>query len=412
VRLTPLGPLMLESAEFEAPLLETPFSARSLPRRGGDEVQAEVAVLGGGLMGLCSALFLARDGVDVLVIERDEAGMAASTANAGSLHAQLLSYDFEEDGPEDGGPAGHMLRLAPQSIALWKEIAAEAGEDLGIRTEGGLMVADSDVAMRWLRKKSEMERRLGIESHVLGANELRNLAPAISERMVGADFVPAEGYGDPLRGTIAVSQLALKAGVRVMRGTEARGVAREGSRWVLRSERGEVRAGKVVNAAGPWAGVVGRMVGLKLPVSPTVQQVIVTEPVPERITRHLMAYAKRHLSLKQQASGGFLIGGGWFGEVDPASGRTRNVRRSIEGNLWVGGEVLPVLRGLHFIRAWTGLSPVTDRAPILGEASGYPGFFNVVSGNGYTLAPILGRMTAEAIQGKAVDPRYTLARFG
>ncbi|MBV8457678.1 MAG: FAD-binding oxidoreductase, partial [Acetobacteraceae bacterium] len=349
---------------------------------------------------------------DVLVIERDEAGMAASTANAGSLHVQLLSSDFGEDGPEDGGPAGHMLPLAPQSIALWKEIAAEAGEDLGIRTEGGLMVADSEPAMRWLRKKSEMEQQLGIESHVLGTNELRNLAPAISERMIGADFVPAEGYGDPLRGTMAVLKLALKAGVRIMQGTEAQGLAREGSSWVVTTSRGEVRAGKVVNATGPRAGAIGGMIGLRLPVRGTVQQVIATEPVPQQMTRHLIAYAKRHLSLKQQPSGGFLVGGGWFGEVDPATGRTRNLRRSVEGNLWVCGQVLPALRALHFIRSWTGLSPVTDRAPILGEAPGVPGFFNVVSGNGYTLAPILGRLTAEAVQGRRVDPRYTLTRFG
>ena len=69
--------------------------------------------------------------------------MAASTANAGSLHAQLLSYDFNEETPEDGGPAAHTLPLAPRSIALWKEIAAEAGESLGIRQDGGLMLASN-----------------------------------------------------------------------------------------------------------------------------------------------------------------------------------------------------------------------------------------------------------------------------
>ena len=134
-------------------------------------------VIGGGLAGLCTAYYLAKDGADVLLVERDEAGMAASTANAGSLHVQLLSYDFDDDTPEDGGPAAHTLPLAPRSIALWKEIAAEAGEDLGIRTEGGLMLAESAAGMDWLRRKSAMERRWGIESHVLGANELRDLAP-------------------------------------------------------------------------------------------------------------------------------------------------------------------------------------------------------------------------------------------
>ncbi len=101
----------------------------------------------------------------------------------------------------------------------------------------------------------------------------------------------------------------------------------------------------VVNAAGPWAARIGRMVGLDLPVTGTVQQVIVTEPAPP-LTRHLIAVANRHLSLKQQASGGFLVGGGWFGGFDPETGRTRNLRRNIEGNLWVCGQVLPALHGL------------------------------------------------------------------
>ena len=412
LRPTQAATLMFEAPEFEAPLLDPPALPVRLHRvaPAASVAQADVAVIGGGLAGLCSALFMARDGRDVVVLERDEAGMAASTANAGSLHVQLLSYDFEPGGPGDGGPAAHTLPLAPRSIALWKEFAAEAGEDLGIRQEGGLMVADNPADLEWLRQKSAMERRSGIESHVLGANELRALAPALSDRMIGADFVPAEGYGDPLRGTITVLKLARDAGVRVLTGAEVHDVARDGTAWRIETAKGTVRAAIVVNAAGPWSSVIGRMVGLNLPVTGTVQQVIVTEPVPP-MTKHLIAYAHRHLSLKQQASGGFLVGGGWFGGVDEATGRTRNLRRSIEGNLWVCAQALPVMHGLHFIRSWTGINPAIDRAPIVGEAPGLPGFFNVVSANGYTLGPILGRLTADAVRGVAPDPRYTLQRF-
>jgi glycine/D-amino acid oxidase-like deaminating enzyme len=89
------------------------------------------------------------------------------------------------------------------------------------------------------------------------------------------------------------------------------------------------------------------------------------------------------------------------------------VRRSIEGNLWVCGRVLPALHGLTMIRAWTGINPAIDRAPILGAAPGVPKFYNTVTANGYTLGPIVGRMTAEAIlHGEAIDPRYRLERFG
>jgi D-hydroxyproline dehydrogenase subunit alpha len=415
LRPVPAAPLMFEAPEFEAPLLEAPNPPprlHPLPDLPAETRHADVLVIGGGLAGLCAAYYLAKDGADVLLAERDEAGMAASTANAGSLHVQLLSYDFDTDTPEDGGPAAHTLPLAPRSIALWREIAAEAGEDLGIRTEGGLMLADSTAGMDWLWRKSAMERRWGIESHVLGANELRDLAPALADTMVGADFVPAEGYGDPLRGTMTVLKLAQRHGARVLRGAEVQAIVRDGAALRVTTSKGAITAGRVVNATGPWAARIGRMVGLDLPVTGTVQQVIVTEPAPP-LTRHLIALAHRHLSLKQQASGGFLVGGGWFGGFDPASGRTHNLRRNIEGNLWVCARVLPALRSLNIIRSWTGINPAIDRAPILGEAPGLPGFFNAVAANGYTLGPVVGRITADAVlRGEPVNPHYRLERFG
>jgi glycine/D-amino acid oxidase-like deaminating enzyme len=414
VRLVPAAALMREAPEFTAPLLPDPappVRLHALPPLPVETRHTGVAVIGAGVAGLSTAYFLARGGADVLLIDRDEAAMAASTANAGSLHVQLLSYDFDDDTPADGGPAAHTLPLAPRSIALWKQIAAAAGEDLGIRTEGGLMLAEDAAGIAWLRRKSAMERRCGIESHVLGSNELRKLAPAVSDRMLGADFVPAEGYGDPLRGMMALLRQGQSHGARLLRGAEVRAIERAGSIWTVTTTKGTVTAGRVVNATGPWAVRTGRMVGLKLPVTGTVQQVIVTEPAPP-LTRHLVAMANRHLSLKQQASGGFLIGGGWFGGIDPATGRTSNLRRSVEGNLWVCERALPVVKALSILRTWTGINPTIDRAPLLGEAPGLPGFYNTVTANGYTLGPAVGQLTAEAIlHGETIDPRYSLARF-
>ncbi|HVY16673.1 MAG TPA: FAD-dependent oxidoreductase [Rhodopila sp.] len=415
LRPVPAAPLMHEAPEFTAPLLDDPAPKavlHPLPVLPVEERHADIVVVGGGVAGLSTAYFLARDGADVLLIDRDEAAMAASTANAGSLHVQLLSYDFTDATPPDGGPAAHTLPLAPRSIALWKEIGAAVGEDLGIRTNGGLMLAETDAALDWLRRKSALENRVGIESHVLNHNELRDLAPALSERMIGADYVPAEGYGDPLRGMMALLALARRHGARVLRGAEVRAITREGTAWRVATSKGTVTAGTVVNATGPWAARVGRMVGLALPVTGTVQQVIVTEPVPA-MTQHLVAVANRHLSLKQQANGSFLIGGGWFGAFDAETGRTRTLRQNIEGNLWVCERALPVVKSLSIIRSWTGINPSIDRAPLLGEAPGLPRFFNVVTANGYTLGPAVGQLTAAAVlRGEAIDPRYRLERFG
>lgn len=415
LRPVPAAPLMREAPEFIAPLLidpAPPARLHALPPLPVETRHADVVVIGGGAAGLSTAYFLAKGGADVLLIDRDEAAMAASTANAGSLHVQLLSYDFSDDTPEDGGPAAHTLPLAPRSIALWKAIGAAVGEDLGIRTEGGLMLAEDEAGLAWLRRKSAMERRWGIESHVLQGNELRDLAPALSDRMVGADFVPAEGYGDPLRGMMALLRQAKAHGTRLLRGAEVQAIERTGTTWTVTTSQGPVTANRLVNATGPWAARIGRMVGLDLPVTGTVQQVIVTEPAP-KLTRHLIALANRHLSLKQQASGGFLIGGGWFGDFDRATGRTSPLRRNIEGNLWVCERALPVVKALSIVRAWTGINPAIDRAPLLGEVPSLPGFYNTVTANGYTLGPAVGQITAESIlHNETVDPRYTLARFG
>ncbi|MFL5279900.1 MAG: NAD(P)/FAD-dependent oxidoreductase [Rhodopila sp.] len=246
----PTAPLMQPAPEFVAPLLDdlAPqiYMHRITPTAGTMALNADILVIGGGAAGLSTAYFLAKGGADVLLVDRDEVAMAASTANAGSLHVQLLSYDFTGDTPPDGGPASHTLPLAPRSIALWKEIAAEAGDNLGIRTEGGLMLAEDKAGVAWLRRKSDMERRWGIESHIVGQNELRTLAPALSDRMLGADFVPAEGYGDPLRGMMALLTLAQRQRARLLRGAEVQAIERAGAVWQVTTTKGVITAGSLM----------------------------------------------------------------------------------------------------------------------------------------------------------------------
>ena len=411
VKPVPVAALMRELEEHgDWPVFPLPdynrWSAR--PAAPLDE-RCDVLVIGGGALGLSAAYYLAQEGVDVLLVERGEAGMAASTANAGSLHVQLLAYDF--DGEQRTGPSLDRLPLGPRSIALWREIAAAGGESLGIRTEGGLMLAETERQFAWLRAKVAVERARGIESHVLGANELRSLAPYLGPHFIGAGFAPGEGQIDPLRGTATLRRLAVQAGARLREGVEVQAMAREAGGFLVTTAGGPIRAGRVVNCAGAFAGRIGAMLGVTLPVVGSVQQVIATEGAVPTM-RHLVAHAGRHLSLKQGDGGHVLVGGGWPGTLD-AQGAPRNLRRSIEGNLWVAGRVLPALAGMQAIRAWTGLAVEVDRAPLLGETPGVPGLFHAVTSNGYTLAPVAGRMTADAVLGRErVAAEFTLARFG
>jgi glycine/D-amino acid oxidase-like deaminating enzyme len=97
-----------------------------------------------------------------------------------------------------------------------------------------------------------------------------------------------------------------------------------------------------------------------------------------------------------------------------ATGATRTLRAAIEGNLFAARRVLPALDGLHLVRSWTGMNVNIDGAPILGEAPGVPGLFHAVTSNGYTLAPVAGRITAELIRTgrapRAIEP-FLLSRF-
>lgn len=360
---------------------------------------AEVVVIGGGIVGLSCALHLARNGRDVLLVDRAEPGLAASTANAGSLHVQLVPYVYQE---RTGGPMAATLPLGPESILLWREIARDAGEDLGLRNEGGLVLAETAAQMALLRSKTAFERARGISAEVVGPTELRRLAPGLGDGFVGAAFCSLEGQGDPLRGTAALMALARRAGVRVAAGVDVLGLAPERTGWILRTATGSFRAGQVVNAAGVQAGRVAALAGVAIPVQALVQQVVVTEALPA-VLRQLVAWTGRHLSLKQGKAGHLLIGGGWPGRLLP-DGSTAVLRDSLQGNIALAARALPVLREARVVRAWTGLAPHLARGPVISGTPGMPGLWHAVGGNGYTLGPIMGRMVAEAAMQRERPP--------
>ena len=360
---------------------------------------AAVVVIGGGIIGLATALYLARDGADVLLLDRGEPGMAASTANAGSLHIQLVPYVYAAG---SGGPMADALPLGPASVALWREVARDGNEDLGLRTEGGLVLAETAAELDLLRSKAAFERSRGIPSEVVGADDLRRLAPGLDGRFMGAAFCPAEGQGDPLRGTMALLAQARRAGVRLAPGLEVTGLHRDGAGWVVMTGAGAVRTGQVVNAAGVQAGRIAALAGVHVPMHALVQQVVATEAAPVML-RQLVAWTGRHLSLKQGNGGHLLIGGGWPGTQD-AHGAAQVRRDSLEGNLALACRALPGLRGVHVLRAWTGLAPHLDRAPVISATPGLPGLWHGVTGNGYTLGPVVGRMLADAVLGRAALP--------
>ena len=394
--------------DFVPPDMARPRETDPLP-----PVTVDTLVIGGGVAGSCLAYWLAREGIEVMVVERDEVNLQASGANAGSLHVQLLAFDYALDAPP-ANRAADTLPLGPASVALWQEIQADTGQDLEMKVCGGLMLAETERDIAFLKGKIALERSRGIEAELIGANELRALEPCIGDTAIAAEWCPGEGKINPLKGTYAVVAKAQVLGARFRRGSSVTAIERDGTHWKVTTSRGEIRARRVVNAAGPWAAEIARLVGVEIPVRGAPLQMVVTEPVAPTLSR-LVAYAHRHLTLKQMASGAFMIGGGWTADLDEPGRFSRALRDSVEGNLWIASRAVPALTGLHAIRIWAGMNVNIDRAPILGEVPGLPGFYNCVSSNGYTLAPVLSRLTSELLAGKSTSlpvDQFSIHRFG
>jgi glycine/D-amino acid oxidase-like deaminating enzyme len=397
-RLVPIAALAMEQAEWGghrqwSPPLAFPHPLRE--PRGWGEREADVLVIGAGIVGACVARALARQGAAVLVVDRNALAQEASTSNAGSLHVQLLSFDFGPKAQAGGWPAAETLRLGPPSIALWRQIEQQAREDLEMHVTGGLMVAEDENDLKFLAEKATLEARYGVGTEIVQAADLRRLEPALSDQLIGAAHCPAEGKINPLKATFAVIRQALAAGATFARDAPVQAIERDADGlFVVTTGAGRIRARRIVNCAGPWSSQISAMVAKPLPVQCAPLQMMVTEPAPPLVGR-LIAHASRHLSLKQTSVGTLLIGGGWSADLDEPTGAGRPLRWAIEGNAWVARRVLPAVDNHHLVRVWTGMNINIDGAPIVGEMPGVQGFFNCVTSSGYTLAPIVADITAD-----------------
>ena len=356
-----------------------------------------ILVIGGGIIGTATAFFLAKEGIEVMIVDRDVANGQASGGNAGSLHLQLMSFDFSDETSTEKSPAASALRLQAMGVDAWRSLEHKFGADFELEITGGIMVAKNMRDLEFLRKKAALERSCGIEVEILSNVELRNMAPTVSSAMAGAAYCAEEGKINPMLATPMLLNEAIDCGALVCEKTTVIDIDYEHGKYVVATDKGRISCATIVNAAGAWTANIASMVGVTLPVKTAPLQMIVTEPV-DPVVKHLMALAKTHLTMKQAINGNIIIGGGWYAGYDSASGRAATLRESIEGNLWAAQQVIPQIGLLQIIRSWATIGVMIDGAPILGELPGKPGFFNAVGANGYTMGPFLGQITAELIR--------------
>jgi glycine/D-amino acid oxidase-like deaminating enzyme len=364
---------------------------------------ADCLVVGGGIMGCALAYWLAREGRGVVLIERGELNGGASGSNAGSLHVQMLSHFARLQEPHERMAAERPLRLHVAAVAEWQVLQKALGADIELSVEGGLMVAETEAEHRQLAAKIGREARHGVASELLEGAAARACAPYLGPTVRAVARCALEGRLNPGLATPALARAAVARGADLRRATPLLSLERKGTAFVAGTDKGEIRASAVINAAGPWAGEVAAKLGVTLPVTRRPLQLAVSEPAAPFLA-HLVQHAGRRLTLKQAARGNILIGGGWPGSLD-ADGRAQLAPQSIEGNLAVACRVVPQVAQLHLLRVWTALiTRVPDGNPVLGETPGVPGFYQALAiPNGYTLGPLCARLVAEAVCGRSTS---------
>jgi sarcosine oxidase, subunit beta len=369
--------------------------------------KTDVLVIGGGIAGTATAYFLAREGVDVTLIEEHDLGTLASGSNAGSLHAQIPHHEFVTEGDAWAKGFAPVIPLMLESIALWQALEKELACDFELALPGGLLVAETEAQLRDIRRKAELEARHGLATEILGPEALKAMAPYISRRMAGAAFCPTEGKINPLIAAPALARAAAEAGVAIRRRTRLEALMADGSDFVAQTSKGEIRARRVVNCAGANAGRIARMLGLDLDIQGYPIQVNVTEPVAP-LVRHLVYFAGEKLTLKQTRHGSLLIGGGWPAQWDLSHQRLAVNPSSLFANLKTAVTVVPALTQVQVLRTWPAMvNGTADWRPVLGPMPKMPGFFMCVfPWMGLTAGPASARLVADAVLGRKPPERF------
>ena len=346
----------------------------------------DVVIVGAGITGACTAHFLKKKGVDrVLLLDR---GGAASGGTGRSAAIVRSFYTIPV-----------MARLAREAIRLFHRLPEEVGSDGGFAATGFTQLVPPD----WVgiaEEKVAMHRELGIDTQFLPSGEWSERFPWLDLEGIGAIVLENEsGYADPVRTTEAFVASFENQGGEFRPRTPVRALLRDGDRinGVL-LEEGEVGAGMVINAAGPWAAMLAASAGLELPLRSVREQDSVWEVRGDRpLPTTPVSNPIEAVYMRPMGEGRWLFGRGYpkpYFDVDP-----NNFKESCDNSFVVDVyerwcQRIPALEGSRLLHGYAALYDVTpDWIPFMGPRSGLEGYADACGGSGHAFktGPIFAR---------------------
>ncbi len=348
---------------------------------------ADVVIVGAGVTGAALAYELTKRGIrDILILERKFPCSGATGRCGGGIRQQFTS------------PLN--IKLAMESVRRYETLFEELGVDIEFIQGGYLILAETEKERELQLKAVSLQNELGLPSRLLSPEEALDVLPLLdASTITGATFCPTDGHANPFRVVEGYLRRAREKGVSLEKFTEVVGLVVEGDRIVrVRTSRGEISPGVVVNAAGAWSREIARMAGVELPNVPIRHEIAITEPVKPFMD--VMVISIHNGIYFSQTKEGQIIGG--IGLPDERPGY--NLSSSLRFLRVYARELIryvPALGQLSVLRQWAGLYDVTpDAQPILGPTPGLGNFIqaNGYSGHGFMIAPAVAAHLADYIE--------------
>ena len=429
-----------------------PISAERLDQAATFPDKVDVVVIGGGIIGVTTALNLALRGVSVALCEKGEVGHEQSGRNWGWV--RVMGRDPGE------------IPLAIESQRLWESMDRTIGADVGFVRSGIVYVVDTPAQLKAQEEWLEHAKPYQLGSRLLSSKEIGAVLPGSARVYAGALFTPNDARAEPFKAAPAIARKVRELGGHVLTNCAVRGVETAGGRICgVVTEKGTIRCGQAVLAGGAWTRLFLGNMGIDFPQLKILGSVLRTEPL-EGPPSH--AVGGSDFAFRKRADGGYTLAhrGASIAEIVPDSFRlffdflpallkqhselrVRIGRRFIDeaklARSWRMDEVtpfeqvrildpepnhavldeclvnvrkaFPVFENVRVAAKWGGLIDATpDAVPVIGEVPRLPGFFiaSGFSGHGFGIGPGAGRLVADLVSGgtPSVDPRpFRLDRF-